>query len=163
MCLHNVTVVPTRRLLHTRLRPTPRLPHDIGFLEFMPCRFLLSAGGTQARRGRLPTIKATGGHLWRVDRQRELTAIFLAFRDYVAGGTCPSKATVQGKTVIVTGANTGIGKQTALELARRGEGLGGGGGSVGGGGRRGEGTEQRKGAVRAQSRRWEVRQREYSP
>jgi hypothetical protein len=42
------------------------------------------------------------------------------FRDYTRGGVCMSSARLDGKTVVVTGCNTGIGKQTVIDMCRRG-------------------------------------------
>lgn len=60
--------------------------------------------------------------IWRTLRE----AIFLlevgtlcVLAVFVRKGVCRSKASMEGKTVIITGANAGIGKATAMDLARR--------------------------------------------
>ncbi len=40
--------------------------------------------------------------------------------DYFGGGQCKSEASLKGKTVVITGCNTGIGKETAKDLCQRG-------------------------------------------
>jgi hypothetical protein len=41
-------------------------------------------------------------------------------RQFFAGGVCTSRARMSGKTVVVTGCNTGIGRETVLDMCRRG-------------------------------------------
>lgn len=48
------------------------------------------------------------------------TISLVLLRKWIAGGVCRSHVKLHGKTVVITGANTGIGKETARDMAYRG-------------------------------------------
>ncbi|CAG5133263.1 unnamed protein product [Candidula unifasciata] len=49
-----------------------------------------------------------------------LTGCTVLLKDYMGGRRYRGKEKISGKTVVITGATSGIGKETAMELARRG-------------------------------------------
>ncbi|KAM9352710.1 retinol dehydrogenase 13 isoform 2-T2 [Symphorus nematophorus] len=78
-------------------------------------------GGSAPETEPGPGEEGRGGLLLRCGALLGVTLLCVAvLRRWIAGGVCRSSVRLDGKTVLITGANTGIGKETSRELARRG-------------------------------------------